>query len=93
MLCSSWVICVYCDDSWARDDVGKVLQVLARDLHLHVSAYKTDANVSATRRFLIAVHKADMHCVRLQSILGIDSKHPTGIKSSKWSVNGTSHVC
>lgn len=43
---SRHVICVYCDDSWAKDDVGKVLYVLARDMKLTVSAYKTDANVS-----------------------------------------------
>lgn len=42
----SYVICVYCDDSWSKDDVGRVLQVLIRDLGLTVSAYKTDANVS-----------------------------------------------
>ncbi|SCV73417.1 BQ2448_7343 [Microbotryum intermedium] len=55
-----YVICVYCDDSWDRDGVGKAFKCLVRDLGLISSAYKSDAN----------------------TLLGIDSKHSSGIRSS-----------
>lgn len=34
------VICVYCDDSWDREAVGKVFKVLVEDLNLVSGAYK-----------------------------------------------------
>ncbi|GJN90261.1 hypothetical protein Rhopal_003262-T1 [Rhodotorula paludigena] len=56
----SFVICVYCRDSWDKDGVGKAFKTLVKDLNLISTAYKCDAN----------------------TIAGIDSKHPSGIKSS-----------
>ncbi|KDE04680.1 hypothetical protein MVLG_04904 [Microbotryum lychnidis-dioicae p1A1 Lamole] len=55
-----YVICIYCDDSWDRDGVGKAFKCLVRELGLVSSAYKSDAN----------------------TLLGIDSKHSSGIRSS-----------
>ncbi|BGP56494.1 hypothetical protein JCM8202v2_004115 [Rhodotorula sphaerocarpa] len=50
------VICVYCDNSWDKEAVGRVFRVLVEDLGL------SDAN----------------------TLLGIDSKHESGIRSSLW---------
>ncbi|GAA5993641.1 hypothetical protein JCM10908_000656 [Rhodotorula pacifica] len=58
----TWVICVYCDNSWDREAVGKVFKVLVEDLNLVSGAYKCDAN----------------------TLLGIDSKHASQIRSSLW---------
>lgn len=37
---SSYVICVYCDDSWDKEAVGKVFKTLVEDLNCVSSAYK-----------------------------------------------------
>ncbi|KAK4055047.1 hypothetical protein OIO90_003388 [Microbotryomycetes sp. JL221] len=60
-----FVICIYCDDSWDKEAVGKVMRVLVQELGLLPSAYKHDVN----------------------TILGIDSKHPSQIKSSLYGKN------
>ncbi|GAA5961364.1 hypothetical protein JCM3765_004392 [Sporobolomyces pararoseus] len=54
------LICVYVNDSWDRQAVGRAFRCLVNDLQLVSGAYKCDAF----------------------TILGIDSKHETGIKSS-----------
>ncbi|BGP25805.1 translation Initiation factor eIF-4e-like domain protein [Rhodotorula toruloides] len=61
----SYVICVYCDDSWDKETVGKVFKTLVEDLNCVSSAYKIDAF----------------------TILGIDSKHPSGVGSSLYGKN------
>ncbi|GAA5895526.1 uncharacterized protein JCM6883_001535 [Sporobolomyces salmoneus] len=59
------LICVYVNDSWDKEAVGKAFKCLVEELKLVSTAYKCDAF----------------------TILGIDSKHETGIKSSLWSKN------
>jgi hypothetical protein len=41
------VICVYCDDSYDKDGVGKVFEALVKECGLVSQAYKCDANVSS----------------------------------------------
>ncbi|BGP49542.1 hypothetical protein JCM10450v2_005434 [Rhodotorula kratochvilovae] len=57
---SSYVVCVYVDDSWDEKAVGDAFKVLVKDLSMTSQAYKPDA----------------------LTLLGIDSKHPSGIKVS-----------
>lgn len=40
----TYVICIYCDDSWDKKAVGEVLEILVKELKLVPSAYKCDAN-------------------------------------------------
>lgn len=36
----TYVICIYCDDSWDKKAVGEVLEILVKELKLVPSAYK-----------------------------------------------------
>lgn len=78
------MICVYCDDSWDREAVGKVFKVLVEELNLVSSAYK----VSSLGRFSAPRGESSHKNKRMQcdanTILGIDSKHASGIRSSLW---------
>lgn len=82
--CFYRVICVYCDDSWDREAVGKVFKVLVEDLNLVSGAYKVSFLRSTYRPRARSSHVTVPIQCDANTILGIDSKHASGIRSSLW---------
>lgn len=79
-----YVICVYCEDSWDKEAVGNVFRALVTDCELVSKAYKVDALVSAPV-FDDGEKRAHEEG---QTLLDIDSKHPSKLKTSLYGQKG-----
>ena len=51
----TYVICIYCEDSWDKKAVGEVLEIIVKDLRIRPNSYKVRAISSMGGVMLLTV--------------------------------------